>query len=106
VGPPLTGFTDTAYAVAFDPAGNMLAATGEDGAIQLYNVADPAHPIRAADPFPAHNGAAWSVGFSPDGTILASASADGTAKLWNLLDPSHPVALGSLSPTLAADWVR
>jgi WD40 repeat protein len=92
VGPLLTGFTDTTYAVAFDPAGSLLAASGVDGVIHLWNVTDPAHPVRAADPLAAHNDTA--VAFSPDGTILASGSYDGTAKLWNLIDPAHPVALG------------
>jgi WD40 repeat protein len=62
--------------------------------IQLWNVADPTHPIRVADPLRAHNETSWSVEFSPDGTLLASAGYDGTARLWNLLDPAHPVALG------------
>jgi WD40 repeat protein len=62
--------------------------------IQLWDITDPAHPIREASPIAAHNGSSWSTEFSPDGTILASTGGDGTAKLWNLLDPAHPVALG------------
>src|SRR5215469_11027854 len=86
--------TGTTYAVAFDPVSSLLAVSGVDGVVQLWNVADPARPIRVADPLAAHTGAAFSVAFNPDGTILASASDDGTVKLWNLLDPSSPIALG------------
>jgi WD40 repeat protein len=67
--------------VAFDPTGSLLATTDTDGAIRLWNVADPARPVRVADPVSAHNQAAWSLESSPRGTILASASDDGSAKL-------------------------
>jgi WD40 repeat protein len=87
LGPPLTGFTNVTNAVAFDPAGSLLAASNLDGVIRLWDVTDPAHPTQLAGPLSAHNEAAWYLEFSPDGTILASASYDGTAKLWNLLDP-------------------
>lgn len=62
-----TGFTAPARMVAFDPAGERLAASGADGRLRVYDragrkTADRA-PVQGARPF----GLAWS----PDGALLA-----------------------------------
>jgi WD40 repeat protein len=87
----LNGGGGTVNSVAYSPNGRTLAA-GSDGAVQLWNVADPAHPVPLGQPLTA--GAVDSVAFSPDGRTLASGTKAGTVQLWDVANPAHPVPLG------------
>lgn len=64
----------------FSPEGTLLATTGYDRAIHLWDLAS-GKLLRSMN---AHNGAVYDLAFSPDGTVLASASGDGTCKLWQV----------------------
>lgn len=70
----------------FSPGSPWLATVSPDGQTsQLWNIADPAHPI----PDGQVPGAAMSL--SPDGRTLEAESADGqTFALWNTTDPARP----------------
>jgi WD40 repeat protein len=74
-------------ALAFSPDGTLLAANGEYGIIQLWN-------LRTRQPAgaPIHTdaGNVYDVAFSPDGKLLASAGEDGYVRFWNPLT-GHPV---------------
>jgi WD40 repeat protein len=96
----------TVTAVAFSPDGRLLAtgsgqtvaseyATSSCGAVVLWDVTDPAHPVRAAT-LPA--GGVWvrAVAFSPDGRVLASGEG-ATVILWDVTDPVHPAATATLT---------
>jgi WD40 repeat protein len=73
--------------VTFSPDGQVLAAGGTDGAIQLW---DPAAK-RLIGTVPAHRGASAAT-FSPDGSLLATmGQEDGTVAVWDLT--SRPAAL-------------
>jgi WD40 repeat protein len=87
----LTGGGGAVNSVAFSPNGRTLAS-GSDGAVQLWNVADPAHPRILGPPLAA--GAVSSVAFSPDGRTLAAGTKSGAVQLWDVADPAHPVPLG------------
>lgn len=111
LGQALAAPTGYVNSVAFSPDGHTLAAgsgqaddTGH-GAIQLWNVIDPGHPIALGETLTIPEYGVNSVAFSPDGRTLASASGLGTVQLWNLADPAHPTALGQ-ALTGATDGVN
>jgi WD40 repeat protein len=93
---------DFVNSVAFSPDGRTLAAGINNGAVLLWDVADPVHPTAPARPLSGQDGVGPLV-FSPDGQILASGSdgsgvndgpAIGNIQLWDLTNPASPVALG------------
>ncbi len=88
---PLTGHTDTVWAVVPSPDGHTLASA--DGTVRLWNVTDPAHPTPVGPPLIGHTNTVHAVVFSPDGHTLASGG-DETVRLWNVTDPAHPAPLG------------
>lgn len=106
------------HAVAFSPDGRWLAC-GVDRTVVLWDVGDPARPVRTAVVRPQARDwakaltsgggpAVHSVAFSPDGRSLATGSGDlgvvsgtygswrhGAVILWDLGDPAHPVRTGT-----------
>jgi WD40 repeat protein/transcriptional regulator with XRE-family HTH domain len=91
--------------VAFSPDGHTLAGGDSAGTIQLWDLAQPAHPRPLGQPLTNAPGAGQvggpdsvtSVAFSPDGHTLASGDDDRTIQLWNVTDPGRP---GPLGPSL------
>ncbi|NEY32581.1 WD40 repeat domain-containing protein [Streptomyces sp. PRKS01-65] len=102
LGEPLRLGTARVGSVAFAPAGRaLLAATGEGGAVRLWDVDDREHPRALGRPLVSHDGEnIVSAAFAPDGRTLATAGDDGTVRLWNLADPGRPEPLG---PAAKAD---
>ena len=87
--------------MAFSPDGHTLASGDIDGAVRLWDVADPAHPRPLGQPLTSSGtGAVCSVAFSPDGHTLASGNDDGTVRLWDVADPAHPRLLGQPSDSV------
>ncbi len=64
---------------AFAPDGALLAITGNDQAVRLWDVAAQ----QARSPLMGHNAAVNGVAFSPDGLWLVTASSDKTLKIWS-----------------------
>ncbi|MFI2507713.1 WD40 repeat domain-containing protein [Streptomyces sp. NPDC018972] len=96
LGEPLRLSTGPVGAVAFAPAdGGLLVATGEGGAIRLWDVRDRKRPRAVGRPLVSHDEEnVVSVAFAPDGRTLATAGDDGTVRLWDLSDPARPTPLG------------
>jgi WD40 repeat protein len=92
----LTDHTDAVTAVAFSPDGRLLASGSDDRTARLWNVSDPAHPVRLAV-LTGHTDAVTSVAFSRDGRLLATGSADHTVRLWDVSNPRHPVTIATLT---------
>lgn len=79
----------SAVDVAFGP-GRLMATSGKDGTVQLWNVADPMHPVPMGGPLPGHDGAVNTVAFSPDGHLLATGGEDHSVQLWDVTEPARP----------------
>ncbi len=81
------GHVGPVRAVTFGLAGSLVATAGDDGAVLLWDVDDPAaDPLRLLG----HERAVVALAASPDGRVLASGSDDGTARLWRTADPAAP----------------
>jgi WD40 repeat protein len=66
-------------AVAFDPPGMHIAASGPDGALGLWSLATNENHSLAG-----HDGTIEAIAFCPNGKCLASAGHDGTVRLWSV----------------------
>ncbi|MGH3909143.1 MAG: WD40 repeat domain-containing protein [Pseudonocardiaceae bacterium] len=97
LGQPLTGHTNTVFAVAFSPDRRTLATSSTDHTARLWNL-----PLTSLT---GHTGTVESVTFSPDGRTLASGGFDGSVRLWNVADPASPTPLGQ-PLTGHTDYVR
>jgi WD40 repeat protein/tRNA A-37 threonylcarbamoyl transferase component Bud32 len=69
----------SAAALAFDPAGRMLASGGDDSLVHLWDVEHGTHVRTLAG----HTNRIEALGWTPDGELLVSASVDGTLGLWS-----------------------
>lgn len=79
-GESLVGHEGSIEGIAFRPDGKLLASTGDDGTIRLWNV-----DSRTPDGAPIDvDRLVWNVDFSPDGALLAAAVVDGTVRLWDV----------------------
>jgi WD40 repeat protein len=66
--------------LAMSHDGKWLASSGEDGVVQLWDVAGAKPGAKLAE----HKDWVLALAFSPDNKQLASASIDGTMKLWDV----------------------
>ncbi|WP_437877695.1 HEAT repeat domain-containing protein [Sorangium sp. So ce513] len=67
-------------AVAFDPAGEQVAAAGDDGVVRVITLA-----TGARRDMPGHEGPVAALAFTPRDGRLASGGDDGTVRLWYLV---------------------
>jgi WD40 repeat protein len=89
----VAGNQNVTGSVALSADMKMVADTGKDAKIWLWDVADPARPAQLGQPLTGPGVA--SLAFSPDGKILAGGSSkDRKVWLWSIADPAHPARLG------------
>ncbi|MEV4569519.1 WD40 repeat domain-containing protein [Nonomuraea sp. NPDC049419] len=91
----LTGHEDNVTSVAYVPGGGLLATSGRDRTVRLWDVADPHQPRRPAT-LTGHTDVVNAVAASPDGRTIASAGWDDTVRLWDVADPRRPRAAAVL----------
>ena len=76
---------DSVYSVAISPDGKLLASSGHNNEVILWNIADR----KKRKVFTGPSDSVMSVVFSPDGKLLASASLDGFVRLWDVASESR-----------------
>jgi WD40 repeat protein len=72
--------------LAFDPAGDILAAADVGGTIRLWN---PATGTAFGPPLRGHLGYVYSIAFDPTGKRLVSGGLDGTVRVWDVASHSQ-----------------
>lgn len=77
----LTGHTSDVLSAATDPDSRVLATTGTDKTVRLWDIANPQRPGELAS-LTGHTDVVNSVAFGQN--VLASASNDKTVRLWDL----------------------
>ncbi len=92
----IAAHTDMILDIAFNPKGDILATTGYDRLIKLWDV-DSGKLLRTLKD---HSDAVYGLAFDPTGKFLASAGADRAVKVWNV---ESGVRLYTLSDS--TDWV-
>lgn len=76
-----TAHRDLISSLAIQPGGRLIATTGSDGTLRLWDLADGSL-IRTIDAT-ADQGWFSSVAFSPDGALLVTGGLDGSVEFWN-----------------------
>jgi WD40 repeat protein len=90
-------------AVAFSPDGQTLAAGSHDDKVWLWQIANPAKPVRET----AFTGATnWvmAVAFSPNGQMLAEGGSDGRVLVWNTATHALLGAFSHPQPVTSLAW--
>lgn len=87
---------DIVLDLKFQPRGNLLATTGYDRLIRLWNPADATLQKELTD----HSDAVYGLSFHPDGKLLASCSADRAVKIWEVASGKRLYSLGD-----STDWL-
>ena len=82
----------TTRSLAYSPDGHVLASSGDDALIHLW---DPTTG-RELKRFDGHKGPVWTIAFSPDGDRLASGGNDRTVRIWHVASGKEVRRLGPL----------
>ncbi len=89
------------YGISWSPDGQILAATGTDSAVRLWNTQDcsPALALKA------HTREVYAAAWSPDGSVLASCGGDRLIYLFDVKGKTEPRKLqGHGDNVLCAAW--
>ena len=90
----LTGHTDWINTMSISPDGNFLASGSYDNTVILWDISNPAYPVKLKT-LTEHTTSVDGVAFSSDGKTLASSSNSGII-LWDISDPFNPELLSKI----------
>jgi hypothetical protein len=77
-------------------AGQVVATSGDDGTVSLWNITEPAKPVRVAT-LPAAGTADRMLAASRDGKVLVTFDGGPEAARWDVSNPAAPVRLTPLT---------
>ncbi len=83
----LPGATDTAWALAWRPDGQIIASAARGAQIELRDAVSGA---LKTPPLAGHEAIVASLAWSPDGHLLASAGQEGRLLVWDTTQPTRP----------------
>ncbi|OLF11327.1 nSTAND1 domain-containing NTPase [Actinophytocola xanthii] len=91
----LTGQTGLIEHLGFSHGGDLLASSGDDGRVRLWDISDLARPkpLAALDP---GVGFVYASAFTSDDRTLIAVAQGGFAALWDVRDPRRPQPLGTV----------
>lgn len=79
----LIGRSAHAYSLAFDPERNLVAAGGDNGTVEVWNVHSHASFVLST-PETGNGGIVRAVAFTPSGETMMAGGFDSTIRVWNL----------------------
>jgi len=89
------------HALAFSPAGDVIAAADYEGGVRLWNVDGTPRTAQLKG----HQGQyVRAVAFSPRGDLWASAGFDGTIKIWDLAGTPRATMVAHEGPALSVSF--
>lgn len=83
-------------AVAFSPDGRLLAASGPNGTIEVWDVSRSSHPALISR-LASQGSRFGSVAFSRDGSMIGALDESSAAWVWSVASPRHPAVVGRFS---------
>ncbi|WHT22475.1 hypothetical protein N8J89_15830 [Crossiella sp. CA-258035] len=89
----LPGHTNEVYQTDFSANQKLLATTGDDGTVRLWDVRDPANAKPLGEPLRPGGGWLSTVTFGRADTLLVAAGKQGKVFLWDITDPAKPKPL-------------
>ncbi|GEE01546.1 hypothetical protein nbrc107696_19920 [Gordonia spumicola] len=89
-GDPIGGFPSITHALAFLPGRDVLAVSGDNPSMSLWNVADPASPRVENAGLSGVTAGSWSMAADPTAPLLALAGVDGVVHVWNVTTTTSP----------------